>query len=136
MRAAGLAEPRLGDAGIGRDTGRRLYRVGAEQLSCASQQGADLVELLLQCRISHVLTLPRALRTHNSLTAQVVGWVPVRLAGGGLRSDVGAPAPPESYPGITGDAGFQLSYRLHPLGDRRAVACRVVDGDGRNGNSR
>ena len=36
--------------------------------------------------------------------------VPVVLAGGDLRSDNGAPAPPESYPGIAGRACLQLSH--------------------------
>ena len=53
--------------GIGSDIGGRFYGIGAEQLSRAGQQGAHLVELLLQRRISHVPTLPRPSRLHNSL---------------------------------------------------------------------
>jgi hypothetical protein len=49
----------------------------------------------------------------------------VGLAGGNLRSEYGAAAPPESYPRISQDSGLRLSRRLHPLGDRRVVACRA-----------
>jgi hypothetical protein len=49
------------------DISRRFDGVASEQFSPASQQRANFVELLLQRRISHVVTLPRARRRHNSL---------------------------------------------------------------------
>jgi hypothetical protein len=49
------------------DIGRRFDGVASEQLSPASQQRANFVELLLQRRISHVVTLPRVRHRHNSL---------------------------------------------------------------------
>ena len=41
----------------------------------------------------------------------------VGLAGGDLRSEYGAAAPPESYPRIPQDSGLQLSGGLHAVGD-------------------
>lgn len=63
-----LQQPGPGRVGIGHDIARRCDGVGAEQLSCAHEQGAHFVELLLQRRISHGLTLPRPSQLHNSLT--------------------------------------------------------------------
>lgn len=65
----GLQQPALCRARIWCDIGGGLYGIGAEQLSRAGEQGAYLVELLLQRRISHGPTLPRASWLHNSPTA-------------------------------------------------------------------
>ena len=127
-------KPRLNSVRLRCDVGRRLDRVGAEQLSRASQQHANLVELPLQRRFNHVVTLPRSgsppqftystvfsYPTITSVPVHVVAGgsaedseLPVstptvRLAGGDLRSKDGAPAPPESDPGVFDDSGLQLS---------------------------
>jgi hypothetical protein len=60
----------------------------------------------------------------------------VRLRGGNLRTEYGAPAPPKSCPGIAEDSGLQGSRRLHPMGDGRPVACGAVNGDGRDRSTR
>ncbi len=60
----------------------------------------------------------------------------VGLAGGNLRTEYGAPAPPESCPGIAEDPGLQGTRRLHPLGDRRPLACGAVNGHRRDGSTR
>lgn len=79
-----LKQPALGGIRIGCDIGGRLDRVGAEQLSRAGQQRTHLIELLLQRRIGHGLTLPRPCRSHNSPSAAAVGCryaVPVAIFG-------------------------------------------------------
>src|ERR1700722_5404776 len=100
--AEGLDQPSLVGIGIGRDIGRRLDGIGAEQLSCADEQSSHFVELLLRRRISHGPTLPRPSQQHNSPFAKSARKKPVGLIGGDLRSENGPPAHPESYPGITG----------------------------------
>ena len=60
----------------------------------------------------------------------------VGLAGGNLRTEYGAPAPPESCPGIAEDPGLQGTRRLHPLGDRRPLACGAVNGHRRDRSTR
>ncbi len=64
---AKLAQPRLNRVRVRRDIGGRFDGAAAEQLSRASQQRPNFVELLLQRRISHAVTLPRARHRHNSL---------------------------------------------------------------------
>ena len=134
----GLADPGLDGVAIRSDIGGRLDRIGAEQLSRPAKQRAYFIQLLLQPGISHTLTLPRpalfAQFTHRranhrgrSNSEVVAPKMTVGLAGGDLRSEYGASAPPESCPRIAEDSGLQLSGRLHPVGDGRAVACRAVD---------
>ena len=56
----------------------------------------------------------------------------VGLAGGDLRSEYGAAAPPESCPRIAEDSGLQRSRRLHAVGDGRTcglLSCRRVTAD-------
>ena len=65
----GLADPGLNSVSIRSDIGGRLDRIGAKQLSGPAKQCAYLIQLLLQPRISHTLTLPRLGYSHNSLTA-------------------------------------------------------------------
>ncbi len=79
--AESLNQPRLGGFGVGRDIDGWLDGIGAEQLSCTMQQHPHLVELLLQRRISHVPTLPRAWRPHNSLTHRGRYAYPVAIFG-------------------------------------------------------
>ena len=62
-----LKKPGFCGFGIGRDIGGRLDGIGPEQLSRPAEQGAHLVELLLQRRISHICTLPSTAQPHNSL---------------------------------------------------------------------
>lgn len=62
----GSEQPRPGGVGVGGDVGGRFNGIGAEQLSRPSEQIPNLVELLLQRRISHILTLPSAAQSHNS----------------------------------------------------------------------
>ena len=59
----------------------------------------------------------------RSLSEVVEPQLTVRLAGGDLRSEYGAAAPPESCPRIAEDPGLQRSRRLHPVGDGRTLAC-------------
>src|ERR1700759_2013206 len=56
----------------------------------------------------------------------------VRLAGGDLRTEAGAAAPPSGCRGIVENSGLPLAGRCLALGDRRPVASGVIDGDGRN----
>lgn len=79
VRAAAdpLKHPGLRGIGIWRNIRGRFNRIGAEQFSRAAKQGTHLVELLLQRRISHGLTLPMPSRRHNSLSAEDVR-TPVR----------------------------------------------------------
>lgn len=63
-----LQQPGLGRVGIRSDIRGRLDGIGAEQLSCTSEQVTHLVELLLQGRFGHIPTLPRPSHLHNSLT--------------------------------------------------------------------
>jgi hypothetical protein len=65
----GLADPGLNGVSIRSDIGGRLDRIGAEQLSRSPKQCAHLIQLLLQSRISHTLTLPTLGYCHNSRTA-------------------------------------------------------------------
>jgi hypothetical protein len=74
-RADSLKQPGLGGIGVGCDIDWRLDGIGAEQLSRAAQQRTHLVELLLQRRISHVPTLPRPGRAHNSPPDRAPGAV-------------------------------------------------------------
>jgi hypothetical protein len=66
-RACGLTDPGLDGVSIRSNIGRRLDRIGAEQLSRPTKQCAYFVQLLLQPGISHTLTLPRRGYSHNSL---------------------------------------------------------------------
>lgn len=61
-----LKQPGPAGLRVGCDLGWRLDRVVAEQLSCPAEQRAHLVELLLQCGVSHGHTLPTPRRPHNS----------------------------------------------------------------------
>lgn len=53
-----LKRPGFGGIWVGGDIGWRFDGIGAEQLSRTREQRTHFVELLLQRRISHVLTLP------------------------------------------------------------------------------
>src|SRR6201992_2625807 len=55
----------------------------------------------------------------------------VRLAGGDLRTEYGASAPPSGCRGIVENPGLPLAGRCLALGDRRPVASGVINGDGR-----
>jgi hypothetical protein len=61
-----LANPSFDGVAIRGDIGGRLDRIGAEQLSRSAQQRTHFIQLLLQPRISHTLTLPRCRYPHNS----------------------------------------------------------------------
>jgi hypothetical protein len=63
---AGLTDPGLDSVAIRSDIGGRLDRISTEQLSRPAKQCAYFVQLLLQPRISHSLTLPRLVYSHNS----------------------------------------------------------------------
>jgi hypothetical protein len=132
-----LTDPGLDCVAVRSDIGGRLDRICAEQLSRSAKQCAHFVQLLLQPGISHALKLPTSSYSHNSLLGRnteagqrsevVDPKMTVGLAGGDLRSEYGAAAPPESYPRIPQDSGLQLSGGLHAVGDGWAVACRAVD---------
>ena len=134
---APLADPGLDGVAIRSDIAGRLNRICAEQLARPAKQCAYFVQLLLEPGISHMLKLLRPGYSHNSpLRANTEAGQTVKLslplmtvglAGGDLRSEYGAAAPPESYPRIPQDSGFQRSGRLHAVGDGWAVACRAVD---------
>jgi hypothetical protein len=132
-----LADPGLDGVAVRSDIGGRFDRICAEQLSRPAKQCAHFVQLLLQPGISHTLKLPTPSYSHNSLLGRNIEacqrmklslpLMTVGLAGGDLRSEYGAAAPPESYPRIPQDSGLQLSGGLHAVGDGWAVACRAVD---------
>ena len=64
--------------------------------------------ILLTADVSYLKAL---MEVRAEIVAEVgVSGMTVRLAGGDLRSEDGAPAPPESDPGISADSGFQLSH--------------------------
>jgi hypothetical protein len=133
---APLADPGLDSVAIRSDIAGRLNRICAEQLARPAKQCAHFVQLLLEPGIIHMLKLLRPGYSHNSpLRANTeagqtlklfLPLMTVGLAGGDLRSEYGAAAPPESYPRIPQDSGLQRSGRLHAVGDGWAVACRAV----------
>jgi hypothetical protein len=69
----GLADPGLDGVSVRGDSGRRLDRIGAEQFSRPTKQRAHFIQLLLQPRISHTLTLPRRSYSHNSPRSRQLG---------------------------------------------------------------
>jgi hypothetical protein len=138
---APLADPGLHGVAIRSDIGRRLDRIDAEQLSRPAKQCSYFVQLLLQPGISHMVKLPRPSYSHNSPPQSPNTWgaltvkfplpkLTVGLAGGDLRSEYGAAAPPKSCSRIAEDSGLQLSGGLHTVGDGWALACRVVNRHG------
>ena len=61
-----LANPSLDGVAIRGDISGRLDRIGAEQLSRPAKQRTHFIQLLLQPRFSHTLTLLRCRYSHNS----------------------------------------------------------------------
>jgi hypothetical protein len=74
-RACGLTDPGLDGVSIRSEISGGLDRIGAEQLSRPTKQCAYFVQLLLQPGISHTLTLPTLVYSHNSLQSpKHAGW--------------------------------------------------------------